>query len=97
MKHLNLNEVFPFAASPIPSGGTTPPLVPWYDNLATLLEASVFEHAYAEASGITVRELRLSGRFPEPCANCDYKVCHGWKMGHQWEDAIVDDLMWEGE
>jgi hypothetical protein len=70
---------------------------PWYADLAKLLEASVFEHGYAEASGITVRQLRQWGRFPEPCGNCDYTVCHGWKMGHQWEDAIFEDMEREGK
>jgi hypothetical protein len=63
---------------------------PWYADLTLLLEASVFEADYAKASGIMVRQLHQWGRFAEPC-DCGEDGCIGWAMGHQLEDAIVED------
>ena len=70
--------------------------LPWYFDLATLLAASAFEATYARASGGTVRDLHRFGRFAEPC-DCGWEECEGWQMGHQWEDAIVEDFAWEGK
>ena len=64
---------------------------PWYTHLATLLEASVFERAYANRAGVEPSDLRDWGRFPEPC-DCGEDMCEGWAMGFQWEDAIVEDV-----
>lgn len=52
--------------------------------------ADEFEAAYAERSGITVGQLHAQGRYAEPC-DCGEDGCEGWAMGHQWEDAIVED------
>jgi len=51
-----------------------------------------FEQAYAKRSGVGVEELHSYGRFAEPC-ECGEPGCDGWVMGHQWEDAIVEDRM----
>lgn len=61
-------------------------------NLAMVLRASEFERRYAERSGVTVEQLHSWGRFPEPC-HCQGHMCTGWQMGHQWEDAIIDDCV----
>ena len=65
--------------------------LPWWVDLALLLEASTFEADYAKRSGITVHQLHVYGRFAEPC-DCDFTGCTGWQMGHQWKDAIVEDI-----
>ena len=49
-----------------------------------------FEAWYAARSGITVAQLRAYGRYAEPC-DCDADMCQGWAMGHQQEDAIVEN------
>lgn len=73
-----------------------PPL-PWYIDLALLLEASTFEADYAKLNGCTVHQLHVErGRFAEPC-DCDFTGCTGWQMGHQWEDAFVEDMVREGK
>jgi hypothetical protein len=61
---------------------------PWWHDLATLIEASVFEADYAKALETSVHDLHGWGRFAEPCKSCDFTGCNGWKMGHQWEEAI---------
>lgn len=63
----------------------------WWHDVARVLDASRFEVTYAKASSITVKMLHEWGRFAEPCA-CRTGGCQGWQMGHQWEDAIFDDL-----
>jgi hypothetical protein len=55
-----------------------------------------FAAAYAHRSGTTVEDLAAWGRYPAPCA-CGDPICEGWLMGHQWEDAIFEDLMREGK
>lgn len=54
------------------------------------LTAEEFEAGYAARSGLTVAELHRLGRYAEPC-DCGEPYCRGWKMGHPWEDAIVED------
>lgn len=49
-----------------------------------------FETDYARRSGLTVEQLHGWGRFPERC-DCRAEYCHGWRMGYQWEDAILED------
>lgn len=49
-----------------------------------------FEELYASRSGITVEQLHRWGRYTEPC-DCDDPACEGWIMGHQQEDAIVEN------
>jgi hypothetical protein len=49
-----------------------------------------FEQDYADRSDTTVPALHAAGRYVEPC-DCTYEYCEGWSMGHQWEDAIVED------
>jgi hypothetical protein len=71
--------------------------IPWYADLTNVLEASVFEQEYARASNVTVQELHIRwGRFAELC-DCDDSYCLGWQMGHQWEDAIFEDMEREGK
>jgi hypothetical protein len=52
--------------------------------------AAEFEEQYARRSGTTAAELHSLGRWPQPC-HCGWPECQGWEMGHQWEDAIVED------
>ena len=54
------------------------------------LRAEGFEAAYAARSGVTVEWLHAHGRWPEPC-DCGEGMCEGWEMGHQWEDALLED------
>jgi hypothetical protein len=49
-----------------------------------------FERQYAERAGVTVEYLHSIGRYGETCA-CGAKECEGFAMGHQWEDAIVEN------
>lgn len=56
------------------------------------LTAAEFEAGYAARSGVTVAELHRCGLYPERC-DCGAPDCRGWKMGHPWEDAIVEDEM----
>lgn len=49
-----------------------------------------FEQAYAARSGTTVEALHAWGRFGELC-KCGDAGCEGFRMGHQWEDAIIED------
>ena len=53
---------------------------------------AAFEVRYAARSGVTVEELHQWGRYAEPC-DCGDPGCEGFQMGHQWEDAIVEDRM----
>lgn len=55
-----------------------------------IAEAQAFEERYARDSNLTVEVLHQYGRFAEPC-DCDYSECEGWRMGHQWEEAIFGD------
>ena len=52
--------------------------------------AEQFEQEYAARSGVTVAFLHAHGRFAEPC-ECGDPICEGWQMGHQWEDAIIEN------
>ena len=56
------------------------------------MTADEFEAAYADRSGVSVRQLHAWGRHAERC-DCDDESCEGWAMGHQWEDAIVEDRL----
>jgi hypothetical protein len=49
-----------------------------------------FEAAYAARSGVTVEWLHSMERFGEPC-DCEEPECEGFRMGHQWEDALVEN------
>jgi hypothetical protein len=51
-----------------------------------------FEAAYASRSGVSIDDLHAWGRYAEPCV-CGDDLCEGWAMGHQWEDALVEDQM----
>jgi hypothetical protein len=71
----------------------------WWHDLGKLLGASLFEAEYCERSKEamgSVTTLRTWGRYPEPC-DCGLPECEGWRMGYQWEDAIIMDLAWEGK
>lgn len=67
-------------------------LAPWWMSRAFDSRADEFTLRYAERSGIPVDLLRSWGRFAEPC-HCQAHMCEGWQMGHQWEDAIVEDAI----
>lgn len=54
--------------------------------------AAGFEAAYAARSGVTVEGLHCHGRYAEPC-KCGEDGCEGWAMGHQWEDALLEDSL----
>jgi len=54
------------------------------------MTADEFETAYARRSGVTVAFLHHWGRYAEPC-DCGDEICEGWSMGHQHEDAIMED------
>jgi hypothetical protein len=54
------------------------------------MTAEEFESAYASRSRVTVEQLHAWGRYAEPC-DCGDELCAGWAMGHQWEDAIMED------
>jgi len=54
-----------------------------------------FEAQYAARSGVTVAQLHAYGRYAEPCS-CGNDECEGWAMGHQQEDAIVEDEIRHG-
>jgi hypothetical protein len=56
------------------------------------MTAEEFEEAYAARSGVTVEFLHRHGRYAEPC-DCGEDACGGWAMGHQWEDAIIEDQL----
>jgi hypothetical protein len=49
-----------------------------------------FESAYAACSGVSVIWLHSWGRYAERC-DCGDPDCQGWAMGHQQEDAIVEN------
>jgi hypothetical protein len=44
----------------------------------TPITADDFEAKYAECCGLSIAELRASGRVVAPC-DCDYKGCEGWQ------------------
>ena len=54
------------------------------------MTAEEFEAAYAARSGVTVDFLHEHGCWAEQC-DCDEDGCQGWAMGHQQEDAIIED------
>lgn len=56
------------------------------------LSAAQFEAAYAERSSTTAAQLHAWGRYAEPC-DCREEGCEGWAMGHQWEDALLEDSL----
>lgn len=49
-----------------------------------------FEAGYAQRSGMSVQQLHLWGRYPEPC-DCGEAGCEGWAMGHQQEEAYFEN------
>lgn len=49
-----------------------------------------FEQAYAERAGMTVEQLRASGRVVRPC-DCDYELCEGWQLVSQEVAQEIDD------
>jgi hypothetical protein len=49
-----------------------------------------FEAAYADRSGMSVSQLHSLGLYAERC-DCGEPDCRGWAMGHQQEDAIVEN------
>lgn len=49
-----------------------------------------FELKYATGSGLTVDQLHESNLYGEPCNNCDYRDCQGWKMVNRKERAIME-------
>lgn len=57
-----------------------------------VMDSATFESEYALRSGRTVDSLHDWGRYPEPC-DCGEPECEGWAMGHQWEDAIIEDII----
>jgi hypothetical protein len=64
----------------------------WWHDVGKLLEASVFEGEYADKSKVGVAYLHRWGRFPEPC-DCGYVKGAHWRMGYQFEDAIIMDMI----
>ncbi len=56
------------------------------------LTAAEFERGYAERSGLSVERLHQLGFYAEPC-ECGDSICEGWAMGHQWEDALVENIV----
>jgi hypothetical protein len=60
------------------------------DPFVPAITAAAFEAAYAARSGTTVAGLHRLGRYAEPC-NCGDDDCEGWALGHQQEDAIVEN------
>lgn len=56
----------------------------------TFATAAEFEAAYAARSGVSVEFFRKRGRYPEYCA-CGGASCEGWVMGHQHDEAIVEN------
>jgi len=57
-----------------------------------MMIAEEFEAAYAAMSGVTVAFLHRWGRYAAPC-DCGDSMCEDWVMGHQWEDAIMEDQL----
>ncbi len=51
-----------------------------------------FEAAYAARSGVSTGWLHSAGRYAEPC-DCGEPECEGWAMGHQQDDAIIEDVI----
>jgi hypothetical protein len=72
----------------LPSGLPEP--LYWWHDTGELLSASLFERGYAQRSDVPVPFLHSWGRWPEPCPGCDYEHCTGWVMGHQWEEAHLE-------
>lgn len=56
------------------------------------MTAAEFEAAYARRSGVTVAFLHQHGRYAGPC-DCGEAGCEGWAMGHQQEDALLEDSL----
>lgn len=51
-----------------------------------------FEQRYAAACLLTVADLHYHGRYGETC-DCGEPECEGWAMGHQHEDALMEDAL----
>jgi hypothetical protein len=51
-----------------------------------------FEVRYVANSNLTIAHFRAWGRYVEPC-DCGDEICDGWQMGHQYDDARVEDAM----
>ena len=49
-----------------------------------------FEAQIAQRCGLTVGQFHARGRYPEPC-HCGEDYCEGWQLGHQREDAILEN------
>lgn len=67
---------------------------PWWTIRKQRWQANRFAHDFAARSNTTVETLAAFGRFPEPC-HCESSLCKGWAMGHQQEDAMVTDLLFD--
>ena len=55
-----------------------------------MMTADDFEAGYAARSGVPVDFLHRHGRYAEACA-CGEPECEGWAMGHQHEDALMEN------
>ena len=55
-----------------------------------------FEQRYAHNAGITVEMLHSWGRFGETC-DCGEDGCEGYRIGHQWEEALFENWVRTGE
>lgn len=55
------------------------------------MNAEQFEAWYAQRSGTTVEALHQHGRWAELC-RCSVD-CPAWLMGHQWEDALIEEQL----
>ena len=56
--------------------------------MAKRITADEFEAQYAERSGLSIAELRASGRVVVPC-DCDYEGCEGWRQMSR-ESVLLD-------
>jgi hypothetical protein len=56
--------------------------------MAKRITADEFEAQYAERSGLSIAELRASGRVVVPC-HCDYEGCEGWQQVSR-ESVLLD-------
>ena len=57
------------------------------------MTAAEFEAQIARTTGVTVEWLHLGMRpVREPC-DCGEPCCEGWQMGHQHEDAILENQL----
>lgn len=54
------------------------------------MTADEFEAVYAARSGVSISQLHSWGRYAERC-DCGEADCEGWAMGHQQEDAVMEN------